>query len=276
MTNWEFPCAEPASIRVAPWPSGSVAISGAETDVITVRVVPTRRSGEQLLEHVTVTFQDGRLVVDGPRVSFMRRNDLELTIKAPARSACDVHTASADVSCVGQLGAVHVNTASGDVTVASADGDVSVKSASGDIFVDQAEDDAKIDTTSGDIHVTRVGGDLEVKSISGDVTVGEVGGQLTANTVSGDVDIKELSSGRASIEALSGDINVAVARGKGVYLDLSTMSGDVRNELDEADDDGQPGESADLEIRCRTISGDIRVRKVSARPEPAADEQADS
>jgi DUF4097 and DUF4098 domain-containing protein YvlB len=276
MTNWEFPCPEPAKIRVTPWPSGSVAISGAETDVIAVRVVPTRRSGEELLEHVSVSFEDGRLVVNGPRVSFTRRNDLDLTIKAPARSECDVHTASADVSCVGELGAVSVNTASGDVTVTSADGAVAVKSASGDIFVERAGDDVEINTTSGDVKIGHVRGDLAVKAVSGDVTAGEVGGSVTVNTVSGDVDVKDISAGHPNNEALSGDITVAVARGIGVYLDLSTMSGDVRNELDEADDDGQADESAELELRCRTISGDIRVRKGSARPAPAADEQAES
>ncbi len=276
MTNWEFPCPEPAKIRVTPWPSGSVAISGADTDVITVRVVPVRRSGEDLLEHVSVSFEDGRLVVSGPRVSYLRRNDLELTIKAPARSDCDVRTASADVSCVGELGAVSVNTASGDVTVTSAEGEVTLKSASGDLFVDRAGDDVDINTTSGDVKIAHVRGDLEVKAVSGDVTAGEVGGSLTVNTVSGDVDVKEISSGRANIEALSGDINVAVTRGIGVYLDLSTMSGDVRNELDEADDSGQSDETAELELRCRTISGDIRVRKGSVRPAPAADERAQS
>jgi DUF4097 and DUF4098 domain-containing protein YvlB len=277
MTNWEFPCAEPAKIRVTPWPSGSVAISGADTDVITVRVVPTRRGGEEMLEQVSVRFEDGMLVVSGPRTSFVRRNDLELTIKAPARSDCDVHTASADVSCVGELGVVSVNTASGDVTVASADGEVTLKSASGDVFVDRAGGDARIDTTSGDVKIAHVRGDLEVKAVSGDVTAGEVGGSLTVNTVSGDVDIKDVSSGRASIEAMSGDINVAVARGIGVYLDLSTMSGDVRNDLDEDDGgDGPTGQSAELDLRCRTISGDIRIRKGSARPVPTADEQTNS
>jgi DUF4097 and DUF4098 domain-containing protein YvlB len=276
MTNWEFPCPEPANIRVTPWPSGSVAISGADTDMITVRVDATRRGGDDLLEQVSVSFEDGRLVVNGLRGSFIRRGDIDLTIKAPARSECDVHTASADVSCVGELGAVSVNTASGDVTVASAEGGVTLKSASGDIFVDRVGDDARVNTTSGDVKIGHVRGDLEVKAVSGDVTAGEVGGSLTVNTVSGDVDVKEISSGSANIEALSGDINVAVARGIGVYLDLSTMSGDVRNELDEADDGGQAGESAELELRCRTISGDIRVRKGSARPAPAADEQAES
>jgi DUF4097 and DUF4098 domain-containing protein YvlB len=282
MTNWEFSCPQPASILVTPWPAGSVAISGADTDVMTVQVVPTRRGSEELLDLVRVTFDDGRLVVNGPRLTtFMRRAGLDLTIKAPAGSSCDIHTAAADVSCVGELGALSVNTASGDVTAAAVGGKLAVKSASGDIFVDQAQDDARVDSVSGDVHLGYVRGDLEAKATSGDLTIGDVGGSLAANTVSGDVDIKSISSGRANIEALSGDITVAVARGIGVYLDLSTMSGDVRNELDEADEADQDGggdaeQAAALELRCRTISGDIRVRKSSTRTAGAADEPADA
>jgi DUF4097 and DUF4098 domain-containing protein YvlB len=266
MTNWEFPCAQPATILVTPWPSGSVAISGAETDVITVRVVPTRRGGEEALDQVRVSFDDGRLVVNGPRLTtFLRRSGLDLTITAPARSDCDVHTASADVSCVGEVGSLSVNTASGDVTAASVGGRLAVKSASGDIYVDRTAADARINSVSGDVQLGHVGGDLEVKATSGDVTVGDAGGSVDANTVSGDVDIKNISAGRADIEALSGDLSVAVARGIGVYLDLSTMSGDVRNELDETDEGDAADQGAALELRCRTISGDIRVRKSMAR-----------
>jgi DUF4097 and DUF4098 domain-containing protein YvlB len=275
MTNWEFPCAQPATILVTPWPSGSVAISGAETDVITVQVVPTRRGGEEALEQVRVSFDDGRLVVNGPRLTtFLRRSGLDLTITAPARSDCDIHTASADVSCIGELGSLSVNTASGDVTAASVGGRLGVKSASGDVYIDRAAADARINSVSGDVQLGHVRGDLEVKVTSGDVTVGEAGGSVDANTVSGDVDIKTISSGRADIEALSGDLSVGVARGIGVYLDLSTMSGDVRNELDETDAGEETGDGAALELRCRTISGDIRVRKSMTRADSATEDHA--
>jgi DUF4097 and DUF4098 domain-containing protein YvlB len=277
MPNWEFACPQPATILVTPWPSGSVAISGTDTDVISVAVVPTRRGGQDLLEHVSVTFDDGRLVVNGPRVTtFTHRSGLDLTIKAPARSDCDVHTASADVSCVGELGSLSVATASGDVTAASVRGRLAAKSASGDIYVDRAGEDATVESISGDVHLGHVRGDLEVKATSGDVNVGGVGGSLTANTVSGDVDVKGIAAGRAEIKTLSGDVTVAVERGIGVYLDLSTMSGDVRNELDDAEpDDGAGPDQAALDLKCRTISGDIRVRKAPARA-PAATGPADS
>jgi DUF4097 and DUF4098 domain-containing protein YvlB len=265
MTNWEFPCAEPATVDVNSWPAGSVAISGQQTDVIAVEVQPSHRNGEDLLDQVRVNFSDGRLVITGPKGhTFRRRAGLDLTIKVAAGSSCDVNTASADISCVGDLEALGLSTASGDVTVASASGPVSVKTASGDIFIDRVGDEVRIDSTSGDTQIGEVAGNVDIKSTSGDVTVGRCGGSVFAHAISGDIQFKEISAGRAEIEAMSGDISVAVAPGIGVYLDLSAMSGDVRSDLDEDGDDSGSSQQPDLQLRCRTISGDIRVRKARA------------
>ncbi len=270
MTTWEFPCSEPASISITSWASGSVAVSGEPTDVITVQVVPSQHGAnlDALLDEVRVGFDGGRLDITGPRASgFLRRKGLDLTIKAPAGSACEAHTASADISCVGDLGALTLDTASGDVTAASAGGQVVVKTASGDVFVDRADADADITTSSGDVKVAHARGELRVKAASGDLSIGDCGGSVTANTASGNIDIKELASGRAELDALSGDVTVTVVAGIGVYLDLSSISGDVRSDLDAADGDGEgDGDpEAALEIKCRTISGDIRIRKGPAR-----------
>jgi len=266
MTNWEFPCSEPASISISSWPSGSVAVSGEPTDVITVQVEPSSSRAEDLLSEVRVSFDDGKLVVTGPRITgFLGRKGLDLTIKAPAGSECEARTASADISCVGEFGALTLDTASGDITAASASGPVVLKTASGDVFLDQAAGDASINSASGDIQVGHARGELRVKSASGDLTIGDCGGSVTAHTTSGDIDIKELVSGRAELEATSGDVNVTVAAGIGVYLDLSSLSGSVRSDLDEADDEDSGDHEASLELRCRTISGDIRIRKGMTR-----------
>lgn len=267
MTNWEFPCSEPAAISISSWASGSVAVSGQQTSVIAVQVLPSHRGGnaDDLLAEVRVSFDDGRLVITGPRSSFLRRTGLDLTIKVPAHSDCEIHTASADVSCVGDLGALTLETASGDLTAASASGPVVMKTASGDVFLDRADADVRISTSSGDAQIAHVRGELQVKASSGDLTIGDCGGSVTASTNSGDIDIKELTGGRAELEALSGDVTVAVAPGIGVYLDLSSISGSVRSDLDEAEGDGDDGaREASLEIKCRTISGDIRIRKGKA------------
>jgi DUF4097 and DUF4098 domain-containing protein YvlB len=268
MTTWEFPCPDPAAIHISAWASGNVAVSGETTDVISVEVVPSspRANADDLLDQVRVTFENGRLAVKGPRKYGLRmRTGLDLTIKAPAGSDCQAHTAAADVSLIGQLGEVGLNTASGDVTVASASGAATVQTASGDIFVDRADADVRISTASGDVQVGRARGELRINAVSGDLEIGDVAGQIDARTVSGDIAVRELSGGHAELGTTSGDMRIMVKPGLGVYLDLSSLSGKVRSDLDESGSDG-PDEggqdaTANVELRCRTVSGNVRISK---------------
>lgn len=269
MTMWEFPCSEPATIRINPWASGSIAVSGEPTGTLTVEVVASHPGPDtdQLIAAVQVTFADGRLEIAGPRdsgrlASFWRRKGLDLTIKAPAESDCQVHAASADISCVGSLGELDLHSASGDITVAAASGRVSAQSASGDVLINEAAADVAVRSTSGDVQVSRAGGSVNASTVSGDFAIGGCGGPLIAHTVSGEIQARDLSAGRVDLTTVSGDVYASVTPGIGVYLDLASTSGDVRSELDE-DPGGGAGaqQQAALELRCRTISGDVRVAR---------------
>jgi len=267
MTTWEFPCPDPAAISVAPWAAGSVAVSGEATAVLTVEVVGSKPDSniDDQLEEIKVSFENGRLSVRGPKVSglLQRWKGLELTIKAPAGSDCDIRTAAADVALVGQLGSVVAHTASGDVTSTAATGSAMLETASGDVFVDRAAN-LRVATASGDVQVGRANGDLSINSVSGDLSIGDVSGQVGARTISGDIAVRDISGGRATLSTTSGDMRVMVAPGIGVYLDLSSLSGRVRSDLDEQPAaDGESPETS-LELRCRSISGDIQISKALA------------
>lgn len=263
MTNWEFPCSEPVDIDVDKWASGSVAIACEPTQMITVEVDPARRRfDETLLEEVRVSFDGQQLKVSGPRVFGYRwRDQLDLTIKAPAGSRCAVQTASAEVSCVGVLGSLRAHTASGDVSAAEVTGELEVKTASGDVMIKDTRSAAKVSTASGDVQINRIGGEAQINTASGDVTLGQCASSVTANTASGDVDLRAVSAGRISCHAASGDLTVGVTPGIGVYLDLSSTSGDISNGLDESDGDDS---GTAVEIKCRTLSGDVRIRRAPA------------
>jgi Toastrack DUF4097 len=265
MTTWEFPCLEPAAISVTPWAAGSVAISGEATDVLAVEVIAGKpgSNADDLLDQVKVSFENGRLTVRGPKLSglLQRWKGLELTIKAPAGSNCDIHTAAADVALVGQLGSVTAHTASGDVTSTASTGLATLETASGDVFVDRS-DSLQVATASGDVQVGHAHGDLSVRSVSGDLSIGDVSGQVGAQTISGDIAVKDIAGGRATLSTTSGDVRVTVTPGIGVYLDLSSMSGRLRSDLDEQAEGGDSGTEAALKLRCRSISGDIHISKV--------------
>jgi hypothetical protein len=273
MTNWEFPCSEPVDIDIDSWPAGSVAVSGQPTQAITVEVTPAnRRVDDALLSEVRVTFDGQLLKISGPKtgMSFRRRDALDVTVKAPAGSRCSAKTASADVSCVGELGDLRATTASGDVTAARLTGELDVQTASGDVLVSAVGSDAKVSTASGDVQLARIGGEARISTASGDVTLGQCASSVNANTASGDVDLRAVSAGRISANSASGDLAVGVVPGISVYLDLASTSGDISSDLHESDGaDSGPA----VEIKCRTLSGDVRIHRAQA-PAAAPPEEA--
>lgn len=267
MTTWEFPCSDPIDIAIDSWTSGSIVVAGEPTDAVVVEVVPSHHTrAADLLDQVEVAFEDGQLSIHGPRaVTSWRRIGLDLTIKAPAGSSCATKTASADLSCVGTLSGLSFNTASGDLTASAVTGDVMAKSASGDLLLDEVGGDLTIQTASGDIRANQADGTVRVSSASGDVSIGYCSGSVTARTASGDVQIGAVLSGAVELNSATGDVEVAVVPGTGVYLDLSSLTGAVRSDLDEVDSAEATGPGGPtVEIRARTMSGDIRVTKAHA------------
>ena len=74
---------------------------------------------------------------------------------------------------------------------------------------------------------------------------------------SGDVSLARVAAGAVSLASLSGDLDVGVAPGIGLYLDLSSLSGQITNELD----DSGAEQTADARLTCRTVSGDVRIHR---------------
>lgn len=208
-----------------------------------VRLSPHHPGGrdEKLLAATRVEFDQGTLSVIAPeRHRLGRYGSLEATLELPEGSSCLVDTASADVSCTGELSALDVRTASGDISAERVTGL------------------AQIGTASGDVHVGEAAG-LTVDTASGDVSADQVSGEISVRTASGDVQIGAASGRRTDIKATSGDISVAVIPGIGIYLDVSTLSGTVSSELEPSDESGD----ADMTLHCRTISGDVRIRRAA-------------
>jgi DUF4097 and DUF4098 domain-containing protein YvlB len=272
MSTWDFACSDPVDISIDSWASGSIVVSGEPTSTLSVEVVPSGPGADvqDLLSQVQVDFDDGQLYIRGPRsAGFRRRRGLDLTIKAPEGSSCAAKTASGDLSFVGELSALTVETASGDTTAASVSGDVTVQSASGDVLLDAAGGDIAIRTASGDVRVSRVGGYARLSTASGDVAVGYCAGSVTAETASGDIRLGAVATGQVELRSASGDLEVAVVPGIGVYLDLASTSGSLHSDLDPSDgDDGHDESGAPVRITCRTLSGDIRIVRAAAATRP--------
>ena len=82
---------------------------------------------------------------------------------------------------------------------------------------------------------------------------------MSFSTGSGDLQVGTAHRGRLTAKGASGDIRIGVPGGLPVWTDISTVSGEIRSDLVGA---GEPAEGADrLEIRAKTVSGDIDLRQ---------------
>ncbi|HVD71090.1 MAG TPA: DUF4097 family beta strand repeat-containing protein [Actinomycetota bacterium] len=204
-----------------------------------------------------------KLVISAPekRGFSFKGWELDVDLVVPIGTIVDAETGSADVDATGVLGGLSIRSGSGDLDFETVTGDVVAKVASGDVHGGEVGGSLTVHGASGDVSVRRVAGDITCRTASGDVTVEELGagGQVTG--VSGDIDVGAATTGSLKLRSVSGDIAVGVAPGTGVWLDLTSASGDAVSEL--AEPDGPSGE-ATLEIHASSVSGDIRIASAKA------------
>jgi DUF4097 and DUF4098 domain-containing protein YvlB len=77
--------------------------------------------------------------------------------------------------------------------------------------------------------------------------------------VSGDVRVLALAEGALRVRSVSGNVDVGVAPGVDLEVDVETMSGSVQSDipLDRAPGDRRGG--AHVEISVRSVSGDVAI-----------------
>lgn len=243
---------------------------------------PSGPEAADLLARVRVELarrDDGEtLIVDTDPASRGWRTAFGVRITAPLDSGIRINAQSADVAVSGAASDLDIRTASGDVLAGDVRESVQIQTASGDIRLQAVGGDLSCRSASGDIEAVTVGGAASLHSTSGDVRLQAPAGDVEVRTVSGDVHIADLTTGQARVTAVSGDIEIGVHPGSVAAVSLSTISGDTRSDLtvsdrpagtggDEPFDDAgsapeaTAGGAPTLDIRARTTSGDIRLRR---------------
>lgn len=262
--------------------SGQVEITAGETNGRTLVTVSGKGS-----EATTVEQQGNTIAIIGPRsrdgwFSFGGGSHLDVRISAPRGSALTTKLGSADLSASGVLGTcslrsgsgenlledvgnVDVTTGSGSLDVSVVNGDASVRSGSGDIRIGTVTGDAQSVTGSGDLILGSAHGAVTAKSGSGDIRIDDSGRGAGVTTASGDVTVGRLSGGGVEARTASGDVSVQVRAGLPVWTDIHSLTGDVRSGLQSL---GQPAEGDPyVELRLRTVSGDIAVAHLVGAPD---------
>ncbi len=264
-----FDIDSPAQIEVR-LASGEIVVDPTLDGQIEVELTAHDDESQRLVDDARIELNDGHLIVDVPNkrggFSFslgFTRQGITCRIRCPQSSSLAVRSKSADVVARGTLGGLNISTASGDIEANRVDGSANIKSASGDTRVREVAGGVNIQTASGDIELEIVRGPVNAHSASGDITIGEAYDNVTVNTVSGDQEHGAVMQGNVSAHSVSGDVTIGVRRGSKVYLDCNTVSGDTVSEL-ELTTDAPAGDGPLVEIKAKTVSGDIRITRAAA------------
>ena len=252
--------------------SGDIEVDPTAEGRVEIELIAHDEESQRLVDNARIELSPHghrpTILVDVPQkkgfsISIFGRSGIECRIRCPHDSGLSVRTKSADISARGTLGGLNVQTASGDLDVNRVSGGVNVKSASSDFSAREVGGGVNIQTASGDIDLSIARGPVNVTSVSGDISIGEAYDNVNANSVSGDQDHRAVMQGIVAAHSVSGDVTIAVRRGSKAFLDCTTVSGDTTSEL-ELTSDAPAGDGPLVEIRAKTVSGDIRITRASA------------
>jgi DUF4097 and DUF4098 domain-containing protein YvlB len=259
-TKYETPKSLHLDVRI---PAGTVTVKTQEIATTTLEL-----SGDYNPDEISIDFApdgDGhRLTVEQRKRGLfgsLKSKNLQIHVVGPTGMHVSLNGGSTDLKARGQLGSLVFHTGSGDATVESVDGNATAKVASGDLKVDHVGGQLSFHSASGDVKAREVLGGTTARTASGDVKLDTVGGSVKATTVSGSITIEQLLPGATTnAQAVSGDIEIGVRAGTGVYLDLSAVSGSTTSDLAASDGPASGTESGLAEIKASTVSGDVKVR----------------
>jgi DUF4097 and DUF4098 domain-containing protein YvlB len=194
--------------------------------------------------------------------SFSRGVNVDVAV--PAGTRVYGSSGAAGIEATGSFGEIEIRTSSGDIRFDDVTGDVQIACASGDVEGRSVAGHLSVKGASGDVTVGSVGGGVTVRSASGDVQVGRLDGDGIITVGSGDIDLRDVGVGRIEVRAIAGDVEVGVRGGLGVWLDVSSTTGDVHSAL-ETPERSEPRSDPELELTIHTVSGDVDVRRAPAR-----------
>jgi hypothetical protein len=233
---------------------GSITVEpGSRQDLVEAWI---DAADDRFLEQVQIRQDHDWLRINLPH-RFVWSTKAQLRLGVPDGLAYVIKTGSADISISADIGRSKIISGSGDITVGNAI-DLECSTGSGNISVARVGGSgARLSSGSGDLSVSEVYCPLTAKSGSGDVVVKSFRGvELQAKSGSGDIGIGA-ASGSVDLRSASGSLTVGIADDLPAWLDLSSVSGDIRIGLNSTTQP-EPGEPY-ITVRGRTASGDIGI-----------------
>lgn len=241
-------------VEVTTWDRGEVKIDALKTS----RASSMEKAKEYAAKvKIEVTRENGILKVETkyPKPSIRNLSvSVNYKVVIPSQASIKARSVSGDVTLENIGGKAAAETKSGDVTVAGARNGANAETVSGDVDVVDIDNGAFCKTASGNVTAKDVTGNADLNCVSGDVTAENIRGDVEADTVSGNVKLLDISganvvkgktmsgstvyngdissSGRYSLEAHSGKVEMTIPSSSAFDLNASTFSGSIKTDFE--------------------------------------------
>jgi DUF4097 and DUF4098 domain-containing protein YvlB len=243
------------NVAVDNFGGGSITVEpGSRQDLVEASIDAT---DDKFGGQVEIRHEHDWLRISFPQFPWHAKAHLRLGV--PDGLTFVIKTGSADISISADIGRSKIISGSGDVTIGKAV-DLDCSTGSGDISVARLDGNgAKLSSGSGEVSIGEASCPITAKSGSGEVVVKSVrGASLKANSGSGDIALSA-TNGSVDLRSASGSLTVGVADNLPAWIDLNSVSGDIRIGL-ESTAQPEPGEPF-ITVRARTASGDIVIHR---------------
>ena len=232
---------------------GSITVEpGSRQDLVEASI---EAADDKFGEPVEIRHEQDWLRISFPKFPWHAKAHLRLGV--PDGLTFVIKTGSADISISADIGRSKIISGSGDITIGNAV-DLDCSTGSGDISVARVDGSgARLGSGSGDVSIGEANCPITAKSGSGEVVIKSIrGASLQANSGSGDIAVSA-TNGSVDLRSASGSLAVGVADNLPAWIDLHSVSGEIRIGL-ESTAQPEPGEPY-ITLRARTASGDIAV-----------------
>ncbi len=241
-------------VEVKTWDRTEVKI-----DALKVSKASTTEKAKEHAQKVKIEVyeEDGILKIETkyPKPSIKGLNvSISYSVMIPSQASIKAKSVSGDVTLENIGGKAEAETISGDVEIMKAEQGANAESTSGDVTVMDVKNGLYGKTVSGNVEARNISGNTELNCVSGDVIVENVKGDVTAETVSGNVKMLDVSgadvvkgkalsgaviydgeinrSGRYTLNAHSGRVEMRIPAGSAFDFEASTFSGNIDSEFE--------------------------------------------
>lgn len=266
-----FPLNADGSVRIHAL-VGAVTVRGWNRDSVTVR--GSLGAGNRL--HGGGSRTGVKLFVEAENDQRPTASTLEIMV--PARAKVWIKTATANVRIASVTGSIDAYVISGTIDISGSPADVNAEAIDGSILIRGSPGWARAKSASGAVSLWGASRDVTLSTVSGRITVD---GNATPRgvfergrfeSVTGDISFRGgiERGGDLRFDSHGGAVDVTLPR-RGADLELTTISGSIRNEASSARAlPGRYGRGAELRttvgdggaaVSVRTFKGAITVRR---------------